>query len=296
MAYRAWRIRPRRVQGESAWLSRRLVGVPSSDSIRAGCPSGTGGKHDLTHGAGARGAHGVIGVHHSGRWHALRCARDPAVRVCPDTGTRPPHSALGRAQVKVCLFSRHSGRMSSLVTRIARGSPPTRDPSARARTRGRTASSDQSDRRTLRARRGCRGARRGRRHRLGSLRRGPGRRRRPRPAAVDRQDPAPAKGEVEHDLEGPVQQAAGRSSARPRWSRSYPGDARSRSAAARRSSSSTSKKYVELGREKTDKIFTILVEFGDQVDDTTMYDPDGPDGPKRRSRSTAATPARCTTR
>ena len=27
------------------------------------------------------------------------------------------------------------------------------------------------------------------------------------------------------------------------------------------------KKYVELGREKTDKIFTILAEFGDQVDD-----------------------------
>ncbi|MFI1095153.1 immune inhibitor A domain-containing protein [Streptomyces sp. NPDC020917] len=39
-------------------------------------------------------------------------------------------------------------------------------------------------------------------------------------------------------------------------------------------------KYVELGREKTDKIFTILVEFGDTVDSTTQYDPDGPDGPK----------------
>ena len=39
-------------------------------------------------------------------------------------------------------------------------------------------------------------------------------------------------------------------------------------------------KYVELGREKTDKIFTILVEFGDQVDSTTTYDPDGPDGPQ----------------
>ncbi|MEW1863751.1 immune inhibitor A [Streptomyces sp. NBC_00669] len=39
-------------------------------------------------------------------------------------------------------------------------------------------------------------------------------------------------------------------------------------------------KYVELGREKTDKIFTILVDFGDQVDDTTTYDPDGPDGPE----------------
>ncbi|GHJ36537.1 protease [Streptomyces sp. TS71-3] len=40
------------------------------------------------------------------------------------------------------------------------------------------------------------------------------------------------------------------------------------------------KKYVELGREKTDKIFTILADFGDKVDDTTMYDPDGADGPE----------------
>ncbi|QGV80402.1 immune inhibitor A domain-containing protein [Streptomyces ficellus] len=40
------------------------------------------------------------------------------------------------------------------------------------------------------------------------------------------------------------------------------------------------RKYVELGRERTDKIFTILVEFGDRVDDETMHDPDGPGGPK----------------
>ena len=39
-------------------------------------------------------------------------------------------------------------------------------------------------------------------------------------------------------------------------------------------------KYVELGREKTDKIFTILVEFGDQIDSTL----------RRHAR------ARCTTR
>ncbi|MFJ8132183.1 immune inhibitor A domain-containing protein [Streptomyces hydrogenans] len=31
-------------------------------------------------------------------------------------------------------------------------------------------------------------------------------------------------------------------------------------------------KYVELKRERTDKIFTILVEFGDQVDNTTLVD------------------------
>ena len=43
---------------------------------------------------------------------------------------------------------------------------------------------------------------------------------------------------------------------------------------APRSSSSATSKYVELGREKTDKIFTILVEFGDKVD-TRHVDPDG---------------------
>jgi immune inhibitor A len=47
-----------------------------------------------------------------------------------------------------------------------------------------------------------------------------------------------------------------------------------------RGSKGKKSKYVELGREKTDKIFTILAEFGDQVDDTTTYDPDGPDGPQ----------------
>ncbi|WP_328633311.1 immune inhibitor A domain-containing protein [Streptomyces sp. NBC_00356] len=31
-------------------------------------------------------------------------------------------------------------------------------------------------------------------------------------------------------------------------------------------------KYVELGRERTDKIFTILTEFGDKVDSTTLVD------------------------
>jgi immune inhibitor A len=46
------------------------------------------------------------------------------------------------------------------------------------------------------------------------------------------------------------------------------------------SGSGRKSKYVELSREKTDKIFTVLVEFGDTVDSTTMYDPDGPDGPK----------------
>lgn len=97
-------------------------------------------------------------------------------------------------------------------------------------------------------------------------------------SAVDRRDPAPAKGHVEHNLEGPFseQQAAQREAA---LEQVLSGDKK----VANRSGSKVvklgDKKYVELGREKTDKIFTILLEFGDQVDDTTMFDPDG-DGPE----------------
>ncbi|MEU4201246.1 immune inhibitor A domain-containing protein [Streptomyces sp. NPDC045470] len=99
------------------------------------------------------------------------------------------------------------------------------------------------------------------------------------PLAVQRQDPgAPAKQAVDHDLKGPFsdQQAAQRKEA---LQQVISGDA----TPARHGASQVVKlgrgKYVELAREKTDKIFTILVEFGDKVDDTTMYDPDG-DGPK----------------
>ncbi|GCD45512.1 immune inhibitor A domain-containing protein [Streptomyces paromomycinus] len=99
------------------------------------------------------------------------------------------------------------------------------------------------------------------------------------PLAVQRQDPgAPAKQAVDHDLKGPFsdQQAAQRKEA---LQQVISGDAKP----TRRGASQVVKldrgKYVELAREKTDKIFTILVEFGDKVDDTTMYDPDG-EGPK----------------
>ncbi len=83
---------------------------------------------------------------------------------------------------------------------------------------------------------------------------------------------------MEHNLEGPFseQQAEQREAA---LEQVLAGDKK----VANRSGSKVvklgDKKYVELGREKTDKIFTILLEFGDQVDDTTMFDPDG-DGPK----------------
>ncbi|WP_326661746.1 immune inhibitor A domain-containing protein [Streptomyces sp. NBC_00385] len=95
--------------------------------------------------------------------------------------------------------------------------------------------------------------------------------------AVDRRDPGSAKGNA-HDLEGPFskQQDAQRQAA---LEQVISGDKK----VSERSGSKVVKlddnKYVELGREKTDKIFTVLVEFGDQVDNTTMFDPDGA-GPK----------------
>ncbi|MBL1099617.1 immune inhibitor A domain-containing protein [Streptomyces coffeae] len=95
---------------------------------------------------------------------------------------------------------------------------------------------------------------------------------------VERHDPAPAKTDVKHDLAGPyskTQEAQREEALRQVIS----GDAK----ATKRGGSQVVKlgkgKYVELAREKTDKIFTILAEFGDKVDNTTMVDPDG-DGPK----------------
>ncbi|OEJ26685.1 protease [Streptomyces agglomeratus] len=97
-------------------------------------------------------------------------------------------------------------------------------------------------------------------------------------AGIERRDPAPAKGHVEHDLEGPFskQQELERKAA---LEQVLAGDATVHKRGGSKVVKLDDKKYVELGREKTDKIFTILVEFGDKVDDTTMFDPDG-DGPE----------------
>ncbi|MGP3950123.1 immune inhibitor A domain-containing protein [Streptomyces sp. 7N604] len=100
--------------------------------------------------------------------------------------------------------------------------------------------------------------------------------------AVERHDPAPGKGHAEHaehDLEGPFseRQAAQREEA---LQRVLAGDAKAEKRGASQVVRLGKGKYAELGREKTDKIFTILVEFGDKVDDTTTFDPDGPEGPK----------------
>ncbi|MBV1938323.1 immune inhibitor A [Streptomyces sp. BV286] len=86
-------------------------------------------------------------------------------------------------------------------------------------------------------------------------------------AAANRQDPARADDHAdhEHDLKGPLtdRQEAQREEA---LKRVIAGDAK----VADRGGSQVVKlqdgKYVELGREKTDQIFTILVEFGDKVD------------------------------
>ncbi|POX40789.1 protease [Streptomyces sp. Ru73] len=97
-------------------------------------------------------------------------------------------------------------------------------------------------------------------------------------AASPPNDPAAAGRTVDHDLKGPFsdRQEAQREEA---LRQVISGDAK----ATKRGGSQVVKlgkdKYVELAREKTDKIFTILVEFGGKVDNTTMYDPDG-DGPK----------------
>ncbi|GHF45506.1 immune inhibitor A domain-containing protein [Streptomyces morookaense] len=111
----------------------------------------------------------------------------------------------------------------------------------------------------------------------------------PSPAAVERHDPAQVQRGAEHDLKGPYskKQADQRKSA---LEQVISGDAK----AEKRGPSTVVQlgkgKYVELARQKTDKIFTILVDFGDKVDDTTMYDPDGPDGPKPPVKKYGGTP------
>ncbi|WP_055589969.1 immune inhibitor A domain-containing protein [Streptacidiphilus griseoplanus] len=98
-------------------------------------------------------------------------------------------------------------------------------------------------------------------------------------AAPVSHDPADARiQKVDHDLPGPlgVKQEAERKAA---LDQVLAGTAKVEKHGGSESVKLGRDKYVELARERTDKIFTILVEFGDQVDNTTMYDPDGT-GPK----------------
>ncbi|MFE1589938.1 immune inhibitor A domain-containing protein [Streptomyces sp. NPDC059402] len=90
-----------------------------------------------------------------------------------------------------------------------------------------------------------------------------------RPEAVNRHDPSPDKTARSHDLKGPLSdtQAAQREEA---LKQVISGNAsvkkKDGSKVVQLKSKKGDAKYVELGREKTDKIFTILVEFGDKVD------------------------------
>lgn len=83
---------------------------------------------------------------------------------------------------------------------------------------------------------------------------------------VDRRDPAaPAASDTEHDLKGPFtdSEAAQREEA---LQQVISGEAKAQERNGSQVVQLSKGKYVELAREKTDKIFTILVEFGDQVD------------------------------
>ncbi|WP_030205933.1 immune inhibitor A domain-containing protein [Streptomyces sp. NRRL S-87] len=94
-------------------------------------------------------------------------------------------------------------------------------------------------------------------------------------AAVAQQDAkSSAAARVDHDLQGPFskQQAQARQAALESvLSGEKPVETRNGSKVVKLDD----KKYVELDRKRTDKIFTILVEFGNKVDNTTMVDPDG---------------------
>ncbi|MBZ6230041.1 immune inhibitor A domain-containing protein [Streptomyces olivaceus] len=90
-----------------------------------------------------------------------------------------------------------------------------------------------------------------------------------RPESVNRHDPSPDGTTRSHDLKGPLSdtRAAQREEA---LKQVISGDAsvkkKDGSNVVQLKSKKGDAKYVELGREKTDKIFTILVEFGDKTD------------------------------
>ena len=90
----------------------------------------------------------------------------------------------------------------------------------------------------------------------------------PRPTTVDRHDPADRHHD-EHDLEGPLsktQDAQRQEALKQVISGKNKVKNREGSKVVKLKGKKGDDKYVELGREKTDKIFTILVEFGDKVD------------------------------
>ncbi|MFF3504892.1 immune inhibitor A domain-containing protein [Streptomyces sp. NPDC003247] len=86
--------------------------------------------------------------------------------------------------------------------------------------------------------------------------------------AADRQDPQPAEAR-EHDFDGPLsktQEAQREEALKQVISGEATVKERDGSKVVQLQGGKGGSKYVELGREQTDKIFTILVEFGDQID------------------------------
>ncbi|MBN0045851.1 immune inhibitor A [Streptomyces actuosus] len=86
--------------------------------------------------------------------------------------------------------------------------------------------------------------------------------------AADRQDPQPAQAK-KHDFDGPLsktQEAQHEEALKQVISGKAAVKNRDGSKVVQLDSRHGRSKYVELGRERTDKIFTILVEFGDQID------------------------------
>ncbi|MFJ3496486.1 immune inhibitor A domain-containing protein [Streptomyces sp. NPDC086091] len=86
--------------------------------------------------------------------------------------------------------------------------------------------------------------------------------------AVDRHDPQSAETRA-HDFDGPLskrQEAQREEALKQVISGAAAVKDRDGSKVVQLKSRKGDSKYVELGREKTDKIFTILVEFGDQID------------------------------
>ncbi|MFE5550003.1 immune inhibitor A domain-containing protein [Streptomyces sp. NPDC056534] len=90
-----------------------------------------------------------------------------------------------------------------------------------------------------------------------------------------RHDPAPGAGidktAVDHDLAGPFSEQK-EQQRKAALEQVLSGESQVENRNGSKVVKLDSKKYVELGREKTDKIFTVLVEFGDKVDNTTLVD------------------------
>ncbi|MFE3638698.1 immune inhibitor A domain-containing protein [Streptomyces cellostaticus] len=87
-------------------------------------------------------------------------------------------------------------------------------------------------------------------------------------AAANRHDPAPVHQKA-HDLDGPLsktQRAQRQEALNQLIAGKTKAKNRNGSKVVQLKSRKGDSKYVELSREKTDKIFTILVEFGDQTD------------------------------